>query len=147
MKKQGIFHWMSDPPLNVQPWCFFLDGFPPIGWLPLGGLWLPRYMYLMWLLEYSRRGFKEIIIRHWRVPASRPNPNFLGPRGPLVLPLVECPSVRVQEKSGSQYIQAYMPYESSEVSSNQPDGTKGSHRCPLDPLGPCRPTPWPPETL
>ena len=39
------------------------------------------------------------------------------------------------------YIQAYMPYGSSEVSSNQPDGTKGYNRCPLDPLGPCRPTP------
>ena len=45
------------------------------------------------------------------------------------------------------YIQAYMPYESSEVLSNQPDGRKGSHRCPFDPLGPCRPTPWPPGTL
>ena len=48
---------------------------------------------------------------------------FLGPGGPLVLPLVEL-YTRPQEKSGSQYIQAYMPYESSEVSSNQPDGTK-----------------------
>ena len=35
----------------------------------------------------------------------------LGPRRPLVLPLVEL-YVRPQEKSGSQYIQAYMPYES-----------------------------------
>ena len=57
------------------------------------------------------------------------------------------PSVRPRQFFQSSYIQAYMPYESSEVSSNQSDGTKGSHRCPLDPLGPCRPTPWPPGTL
>ena len=63
---------------------------------------------------------------------------FLGPRGPLVLPLVE---LRTRYKNLDTYIQAYMPYESSEVLSNQPDGTKESHRCPLDPLGPCRPTP------
>ena len=49
----------------------------------------------------------------------------LGPRGPLVLPLVEL-YVRPQEKSGSQYIQAYMPYESSKVSSNQTDGVRKS---------------------
>ena len=67
---------------------------------------------------------------------------FLGPRGPLVEPSI-FPSrpVRPQQFFQSSYIQAYMPYESSEVSSNQPDGTKGSHRCSLDPLGPCRPTP------
>ena len=59
---------------------------------------------------------------------------LLGPGGPLIEP--------VEEQSGSLIytIQAYMPHESSEVSSNQPDGPMGSHRCPLDPLGPCRPT-------
>ena len=77
---------------------------------------------------------------------------FLGPRGPLVEPSIlhpsrPVPSTRPQQFFLSSYIQAYMPYGSSEVSSNQPDGTKGSHRCPLDPLGPCRPTPWPPGTL
>ena len=71
---------------------------------------------------------------------------FLGPRGPLVEPSMSTRPVP-QQFFLSSYIQAYMPYGSSEVSSNQPDGTKGSHRCPLDPLGPCRPTPWPPGTL
>ena len=46
-----------------------------------------------------------------------------------------------QEKSGSQYIQAYMPHESSEDSSNLPDGPMGSPRCPPWPTG----TPWPPH--
>ena len=39
---------------------------------------------------------------------------FLGPRGPLVLPLKTRPS---ELKIWITYIQAYMPYESSEVSS------------------------------
>ena len=51
------------------------------------------------------------------------------------------PPVRPRQFFWITYIQAYMPYESSEVSSNQPDGPMGSHRWPLDPLGPCRPTP------
>ena len=34
------------------------------------------------------------------------------------------------------YIQVYMPHESSEDSSHQPDGPKGSTRYPLDPPGP-----------
>ena len=50
--------------------------------------------------------------------------NFLGPRGPLVLPLVN-PYVRTQWKSGHLYIQAYMPHESSGDSSNQPIGHMG----------------------
>ena len=75
--------------------------------------------------------------------------SFLGPRGPLVEPSNPRPPVpSVRNKFfQSSYIQAYMPYESSEVSSNT-DGTKGSHRLPpltpwgpvglpLDPLGPC----------
>ena len=37
-----------------------------------------------------------------------PKLQFLGPRGPLVLPLA--------------FIQTYMPHESSDDSSNQPDG-------------------------
>ena len=85
----------------------------------------------------------------WRSNDCYIPPPFLGPRGPLVEPSI-FPStrpVRPQQLFQSSYIQAYMPYESSEVSSNQPDGTKGSHRCPLDPLGPYRPTPWPPGTL
>ena len=43
---------------------------------------------------------------------------FLGPRGPLVLPLM-CP-VRPALKIWITYIQAYMPHESSGDSSNQP---------------------------
>ena len=51
---------------------------------------------------------------------------------PHVTPL----SIRtfVRKKIWINYIQAYMPHESSEDSSNQPDGPKGSLRCPLDPL-------------
>ena len=51
---------------------------------------------------------------------------------PSVRPLVR-PSAR---KNWITYIQTYMPQESSEDSSNQPDGPMGSPRCPLDPLGP-----------
>ena len=50
-----------------------------------------------------------------------------------------CPSVHPlvspRRKVWITYIQAYMPHESSEDSSNQPDGPMGSHRCP----------PWPTE--
>ena len=46
-----------------------------------------------------------------------------------------CPYVCPQEKSGS-LIQRHMSHESSEDSSNQPDGPRGSPRCPL----------WPPRT-
>ena len=64
---------------------------------------------------------------------------FLGPRGPLVLPLVGPvrPSVRPSAlKIWITYIQAYMPYESCKDSSNQPYGPMASLGCPLDPLGP-----------
>ena len=47
------------------------------------------------------------------------------------------PLVSPRRKVWITYIQAYMPHESSEDSSNQPDGPMGSHRCP----------PWPPRTL
>ena len=50
---------------------------------------------------------------------------FLGPRGPLVLPLVD-PYVR--NENLDTYIQAYMPHESSGDSSNQPIGHMGSPR-------------------
>ena len=55
--------------------------------------------------------------------------NFLGLRGPLVLPLVD-PDIRlpVRAKNFDTYIQAYMPHESSGDSSNQPDGPMGSPR-------------------
>ena len=49
-----------------------------------------------------------------------------------------CPSVRSlvspRRKVWIWYIQAYMPHESSEDSSNQPNGPMGSHRCPPWPL-------------
>ena len=48
-----------------------------------------------------------------------------------VRPLVS-PSAR---KIWITYIQAYMPQESSEDSSNQPDGPMGSPKCPPWPLG------------
>ena len=71
--------------------------------------------------------------------------DFLGPRGPLVLPSVG-PSVRPSaRKIWITYIQAYMPYESWKDSSNQPYGPMGSPGCPLDPLGPPG-TPWPPQS-
>ena len=54
--------------------------------------------------------------------------NYLGPRGPLVLPLKPCP----QWKYWS-LVYRHMPYESSEDSSNQPDGPLVSPRHP----------PWP----
>ena len=41
------------------------------------------------------------------------------------------------------FMQAYMPYESSEDSSNQPYGPIGSPRCPLDILGPLQPSKLP----
>ena len=46
-----------------------------------------------------------------------PTQTFLGPRGPLVLPLVNPPA---RAKNLDTYIQAYMPHESSGDSSNQP---------------------------
>ena len=49
-------------------------------------------------------------------------PPFLGPLGPLVIPLVDLPARRLW----ITYVQAYVPYESSEVSSNQPDGVRKS---------------------
>ena len=62
---------------------------------------------------------------------------FLGPRGPHGIPLsvrpLVCPSAR---KKWITYIQACMPHESSEDSSNQPDGPMGSPKC----------SPWPPGT-
>ena len=55
---------------------------------------------------------------------------LLGPRGPLVPPLVD-PSVYVSaRKIWIAYIQAYMPQESSEDSLNQPNGPMGSPRSP-----------------
>ena len=69
--------------------------------------------------------------------------DFLDLWGPLVLALVD-PSAL---KTWVTYMQAYMPYESSEFSSNQPNGPTGSPRrlprtpCP-PPHGPPR-TPWP----
>ena len=54
---------------------------------------------------------------------------FLGPRGPLVLPLVNPPArPPVCAKNLDTYIQAYMPHESSGDSSNQPIGHMGSPR-------------------
>ena len=55
--------------------------------------------------------------------------DFLGPRGPLVLPLVD-PYTRtpVRAKNLDTYIQAYMPHESSGDSSNEPIGHMGSPR-------------------
>ena len=51
------------------------------------------------------------------IPDKKLKP-FLGPRGPLVLPSMgPVPSAL---KIWITYIQAHMPYESSEVSSNQP---------------------------
>ena len=62
---------------------------------------------------------------------------FLGPRGPLVLPLIgPVPSRPSALKIWITYIQAYMPYESCKDSSNQPYGPMASLGCPLDPLGP-----------
>ena len=52
---------------------------------------------------------------------------FLGPRGPLVLPLVN--PYELRNENLDTYIQAYMPHESSGDSSNQPDGPMGSPRC------------------
>ena len=69
---------------------------------------------------------------------------FLGPRGPLVLPLIgPVPSRPSALKIWITYIQAYMPYESCKDSSNQPYGPMASLGCPLDPLGPPG-TPWQP---
>ena len=46
--------------------------------------------------------------------------SFLGPRGPLVLPLVNPPArTPVRAKNLDTYIQAYMPHESSGYSSSQ----------------------------
>ena len=54
------------------------------------------------------------------------------------------PSVRpYARKIWITYIKAYMPYESSESSSNQPDFPMGSPRRPFDTLGP----PTPPQPI
>ena len=54
--------------------------------------------------------------------------SFLGPRGSHGISVLICPSAR---KIWITYIQACMPHESSEDSSNQSDGPEGSLRCPL----------------
>ena len=59
--------------------------------------------------------------------------SFLGPRGPRGIPVFISPSAR---KIWITYIQAYMPHESSEDSSNQPNGPMGSPRRLPNPLGP-----------
>ena len=58
--------------------------------------------------------------------------DFLDLRGPLVLALVD-PSAL---KTWVTYMQAYMPYESSEKTSNEPHGAMGFPRR----------TYWPPQT-
>ena len=73
--------------------------------------------------------------------------SFLGPRGPLVLTLAD-PPVR-KKNLDHLYTQAYMPYESSEDSSNQSDGTMGSPGLtpPLTPWVPLAPQMDPLGTL
>ena len=67
---------------------------------------------------------------------------FLGPRGPLVLPLVNQSAMKIW----ITYTQAHMPHESSGDSSNQPNGPRGFPLHPLDPLGPPAPPHQPPQT-
>ena len=64
---------------------------------------------------------------------------FLGPRESLVLPLVD-PSARpCARQIWITYIQAFLPYESSEDSSYLPDDPIGSPRRPHDPWDPLAP--------
>ena len=67
-------------------------------------------------------------------------PFFLGLRGPYGIPLSAC----LRRKIWITHIQAYMPHESSEDSSNQADGPKGSPKCPPWSLGIPRPPHRPP---
>ena len=55
---------------------------------------------------------------------------LLGLQGHVVLPLVDLPVCPFARKIWITYTQAYMPYESSEDSSNQPDGPMGYLRHP-----------------
>ena len=76
------------------------------------------------------------------------NNHFLGPlKGPLVLPLVD-PKTRGRAlKIWITCLQAYIPYESSEDSSNQPDGPMGSPKhdvsWTVETMGPPGYPPWP----
>ena len=63
--------------------------------------------------------------------------------GPLILPPVDPPAAHQCQKSGSPvytYIQAFMPYESTEDPSNQPDSfhSPGPLNSPLNLFGPLR---------
>ena len=122
--------WWPEPLKYINGWVFLWKG---LGlqrttlWTA-GNFWRRSGLLLInWRAPVTGTIFLVTSCRTFDFPSTRP--------------------VRPRQFFQSSYIQAYMPYESSEVSSNQPDGTKGSHRCPLDPLGPCRPTPWPPGTL
>ena len=73
------------------------------------------------------RRVEIVVLLLFLIQGCRQKTVFLGQRGPLVLPLVDSSGAL---KVWITYIQAYLPYESSAISSNQPDGPMGSHRCP-----------------
>ena len=73
---------------------------------------------------YKRGCCKVILASRIGLPCAF----FLGPRRPLVLPLVDPPARTYAMKIWIQCIEAYMPHESSGDSSNQPDGPMGSPR-------------------
>ena len=75
---------------------------------------------------------------------------FLGPRGPLVLPLVECPSVCKKNLDHNIYRHTcLMNHQKSHPTNpmaqrdpiDAPLTPWDPLGLPLDPLGPCRPTP------
>ena len=68
---------------------------------------------------------------------------FLGPRGPLVPPLVD-PSDRQSARKIWIYTGLYA-YESSQDPSNESDGPVGSPRCPPWPPWTPGPPHWPPQ--
>ena len=84
--------------------------------------------------------------QNWHTPRGNLPPCNLGPQGPHVL-IWTCPPVPLCQKfhkcaslpfkSSESLISRHMPSESSEDPSNLF----------VDPLEPCRPTPWPPGTL
>ena len=76
--------------------------------------------------------------------------SFLGPRGPLVLPLVECPPARAKNLDHNIYRHTCLmnhqkSHQTNPMAQRDPIDAPLTPwdpvGLPLDPLGPCRPTP------
>ena len=82
--------------------------------------WSRNWLVFFWKLPFSNDEKKRL---NWFHNFFSHNLLFLGPRGPLVEPSMSTRPVP-QQFFLSSYIQAYMPYESPEVSLNHHDGVR-----------------------